>query len=155
MARTMRSPKLETRSSRLKLPMAKRPDWTQIGKGVSIGYRRNQGPGTWNVRVAHRTGHWSKAIGTADDYAEAGAGDVLDYWQAATKAREIGHAARYGGGGKLGTVGEALDAYETALRSVAPILATQPAFARTCRRLWRPRLSGRCGCATSPPGGKP
>jgi integrase len=116
MARTMRSPKLETRSSRLKLPVAKRPYWSQIGKGISIGYRRNQGPGTWSVRVAHQTGHWSKVIGTSDDFAEATGGEILSYWEAAHKAREIGQAARYGGGGRLGTVADALDAYEASLR---------------------------------------
>jgi integrase len=116
MARTMRAPKLEPRSARLKLAIAKRPHWTQIGKGVSLGYRRNQGPGTWNVRVAHRTGHWSKTIGTADDYAESNTSDVLTYWEAAEKARTIGNTARYGGGGKLGTVLDALDAYEASLK---------------------------------------
>ena len=117
MARAMRAPKLETRSARLRLPIAKRPYWTQIGKGVSLGYRRNQGPGTWSIRVAHSTGHWSQVIGTADDYAESNAGDVLTYWEAAGKVRVLGTSARNGdgGGGQLSTVREALVAYETAL----------------------------------------
>jgi integrase len=116
MARTMRAPKLETRSARLKLPVAKRPYWSQIGKGISLGYRRNQGPGTFSVRVAHVTGHWSKVIGTADDFADADGTTIMDYWQAAERARTIGHTSRYGGGGKLGTVADALDAYEAALK---------------------------------------
>ena len=117
MARTPRASKLETRTARLKLAIAKRPYWTQIGAGISLGYRRNHGPGTWSVRVAKTGGHWSEVFATADDYADANAGTVMNYWQAADKARAIGHSARYGGdGGKLGTVGDALDAYETALR---------------------------------------
>ena len=76
------------------------------------------GPGTWSVRVAKAGGgHWSDAFATADDYAEANGATVMDYWQAAGKARAIGHSARHGGdGGKLGTVAEAVDAYE----AVAP-----------------------------------
>jgi integrase len=117
MARTLRAPKLETRSARLKLAIAKRPYWTQVARGVSLGYRRNQGPGTFSVRVAHSAGHWSKVIGAADDYAESNAGDVLTYWEAANKARTLGTNARNGGGGgPLGTVGEALVAYEADLR---------------------------------------
>ena len=118
MARTLRAPKLETRSARLKLAIAKRPYWTQVARGVSLGYRRNRGPGTFSVRVAHSAGHWSKVIGTADDYAESNAGDVLTYWEAANKARTLGTNARNGGsGGQLGTVGEALAAYEADLRA--------------------------------------
>jgi integrase len=118
MARTPRASKLETRTARLKLAIAKRPYWAQIGAGVSIGYRRNQGPGTWSVRVAKAGGgHWSEVFAAADDYADANGATVMDYWQAADKARTIGQSARHGGNsGKLGTVGEALDAYETALR---------------------------------------
>jgi integrase len=113
----MRAPKLETRSARLKLPVAKRPYWTQIGKGVALGYRRNQGTGTWSVRVAKPGGHWSQVIGEADDFADANGGTVMDYWQAADKARSLGTAARHGGNaGQLGTVAEALNAYEGELK---------------------------------------
>ena len=118
MARTLRAPKLETRTARLKLPIAKRPYWTQIGTGISLGYRRNAGPGTWSVRVAHAGGHWSQAFATADDYADANGATVMDYWQAGDKARTIGQSARHGGNsGKLGTVAEALEAYAAALRA--------------------------------------
>ena len=118
MPRTLRAPKLETRTARLKLPIAKRPYWTQIGTGISLGYRRNAGPGTWSVRVAHAGGHWSEVIATADDYTDANGATVMDYWQAADKVRTIGQSARYGGhSGKLGTVLEALDAYEATLRT--------------------------------------
>ena len=69
MARSMRARRLETRTARLKLPIRKKPDWLKIGLGVALGYRRNQGPGTWSVRVADgKSSHWIKAIATADDY---------------------------------------------------------------------------------------
>jgi integrase len=117
MARTMRASQLETRTARLKLAAAKRPYWTAIGKGVALGYRRNKNFGSWNIRVAKPGGHWTQVIGEADDYADANGATVLDYWQAADKARTLGLTARHGGhGGQLGTVAEALSAYEAELR---------------------------------------
>jgi integrase len=121
MPRSMRAPALETRTARLKLKVRKKPYWARIGHGISLGYRRNQGPGTWSVRVAHGgkgRGHWTQVIGTADDHDAANGGALLNFWQAQDKARAIGLAARHGGdgGGKLGTVTEALKAYEADLR---------------------------------------
>jgi len=37
---------LETRSARLKLPIAKKPLFVKIGHGVGLGYRRNRTAGT-------------------------------------------------------------------------------------------------------------
>ena len=42
MARNARAPKLETRSNRLKLPVAKKPTFVRIAPGISLGYRRNE-----------------------------------------------------------------------------------------------------------------
>ena len=68
MARSTRSTKLETRSARLRLPVAKKPVFVKIGPSVGLGYRRNQTAGTWVARVADgKGGNWTKAIGTADD----------------------------------------------------------------------------------------
>ena len=122
MPRSMRAPALETRTARLKLAIAKRPYWARIGQGISLGYRRNRGPGTWSVRVAkgrgRGQGHWSQVIGTADDFDAANAGAVLNFWQAQDKARALGQAARHGGdgGGKLGTIAQAIEAYEADLK---------------------------------------
>ena len=83
MARSTRAPKLETRTARLKLPVARKPVWAKIGLGIAIGYRRNQTAGTWSVRVADGKGaHWIRAIGTADDYDTADGDTFLDFWQA-------------------------------------------------------------------------
>jgi integrase len=119
MPRSMRAPSLESRSARLKLQIAKRPNWVRIGHGVSLGYRRNQGPGAWVLRVANgRGGHWTKALAVADDFDTANGGAILDFWQAQDKARAVGLLARHGddGGGKLTTVAEAVDAYQADLR---------------------------------------
>ena len=41
MARNARSTKLETRTGRLRLPVAKKPVFVKIDRGIALGYRRN------------------------------------------------------------------------------------------------------------------
>ena len=91
----------------------------RIGHGISLGYRRNQGPGAWVLRVANgKGGHWTKALATADDFDSADGGTILDFWQAQDRARAVGLDARHGGsGGKLVTVKEAVGAYEADLKT--------------------------------------
>jgi hypothetical protein len=51
--------KLE-KTPRLKLAVRKKPYFQQITPGVSLGYRRNMGPGAWIVRVADGSaGNWT------------------------------------------------------------------------------------------------
>ena len=119
MARSMRAPSLESRSARLRLPVSKKPVWLRIGHGVSLGYRRNQGPGAWTLRVADgSSGHWTKALATADDFDTADGGAVLDFWQAQDRARALGLSARHGdSSSKLATVAQAVGAYAADLRA--------------------------------------
>ena len=87
MARKIRSG-LETRTARLKRPVAKKPEFVKIAPGISLGYRRNATAGTWVIRVADGKGsNWTKAIGHADDYADANGTTVFDYWQAQDRAK--------------------------------------------------------------------
>ncbi len=53
MARSVRKTSLETRTARLKLPVARKPVFIRIGPGLSHGYRRNQVAGTWVLRLAN------------------------------------------------------------------------------------------------------
>ena len=118
MARSMRASQLETRTARLKLAVRKKPDWVKIAHGAALGYRRNQGPGTWSVRVANgKGGHWIKVLAIADDFDDANGGAVLDFWQAQERARALGLSARHGSGDKLMTVAEAVAAYEADLKN--------------------------------------
>src|SRR5215471_3858859 len=117
MARSIRSAKLENRSARLRLPVAKKPVFVKIGASLGLGYRRNQSAGTWVARVADgKGGNWTKAVGTADDLEGADGNAVLDFWQAQEKARAIGRADQTGAA-KPVTVGEALANYETDLET--------------------------------------
>jgi integrase len=119
MARSIRSPKLETRSARLRLPIRWKPYPVRVAPGVRLAYRRNETAGRWSVIVANgKGGNWMKGFAIADDYEDANGNEVLDFWQAQDRARAL---ARGGNevedGGKPITVSGALDAYEANLKA--------------------------------------
>jgi site-specific recombinase XerD len=90
MARKPRSAQTETRTNRLKLPVRRKPYFTAIAPGIRLGYRRNQGAGTWSVKGADgKGGSWVKVFAVADDYQDADGSTVLTYWQAIDKARAV------------------------------------------------------------------
>jgi hypothetical protein len=156
MARRSRSSQLETRTARLKLTPRKKPyGFLTIAPGIALAYRRNQGAGTWVVRVADGHGsNWTKAFGIADDHEEADGAHVLTFWQAQDKARvlargDVDHGRPY-------TVSEALDAYAADLKArgglaenasrvryhLPPTLAAKTVSLLTSRELqrWRDSL---------------
>jgi hypothetical protein len=145
MARSIRSATLETRTTRLRLAVARKPVFVKIGPRVGLGYRRNQTAGTWVVRVADgRGGNWTKAIGAADDFDVADGSAFLDFWQAQEKARALGHDERgvEGVPKRPSTVGEALNRYEADLRSrgadTGNVTGFAPTFPPACAiRPWR------------------
>jgi hypothetical protein len=111
MARRVRAARLETRTARLKLPIAKKPLFVVLSPGIAVGFRRNRGPGVWVVRASNGHGkQWTKKIGLADDYEDADGQHVLTWWQAQDRAKSL---ARGGDeGGRPITVDEAITAYE-------------------------------------------
>ena len=107
----------ERRAARLKLPIARKPLFAKISPGISLGYRRNVGAGTWVVRVANgKGGHWTKAIGAADDVEDADGRSVLSFWQAQDCARALARSGR-GEQNELISVAQAVDRYEADLRA--------------------------------------
>ena len=126
MARSIRSATLETRSARLRLPVAKKPVFVKLGPQIGLGYRRNQTAGTWVARVADgKGGNWTKAIGSADDFDDADGSSVLDFWQAQEKARAlVREKGGEGGAAEALTLAQAIDRYEADLRCAAATLAT-------------------------------
>lgn len=99
MARMARNAALETRAARLRLKARRRPYFTSTGKkGVLLGYRRlAQGNGSWLVkRYVRRTAtggqYDTEVFAEADDFNDADAASVLDYYQAMTRAGgELSH----------------------------------------------------------------
>jgi integrase len=156
MARRPRSSQLETRTARLKLPPRKKPHgFVTIAPGIALGYRRNQGAGTWVVRVADgHGGNWTKGFAIADDHEGADGAHVLTFWGAQDKARVL--ARGNVDEGRPCTITEALDAYAADLRArgglvenafrvrrhLPPTLAVKTVSLLTSRELqrWRDSL---------------
>lgn len=133
MPRRIRSSTLETRTARLKLAQQRKPYWIAVAPGISLGYRRNAGPGAWNVRAADgKGGNWIKGFSIADDREDADGANVLDFWQAADRAKALARG-QDADAGRPATVSEALADYETDL-------GVRGAGADNATRL-RPRLS--------------
>jgi hypothetical protein len=81
---------LETSTGRLRLGIQKKPYRSRLGPGLSLGYRRNEGPGTWSVIAADGRGQeWLKKIGVADDHDPANGKEILNYTQAVDSARRL------------------------------------------------------------------
>src|SRR5215472_7273526 len=106
--------KLETATARRRLDVRKKPYWTRLSPGIHLGYRRNEGTGTWSVRVADGGAEWIKKLALADDLEPANPPAVLNYWQAVDAARAL--ARRQPGAAddesRPLTVSEALMLYE-------------------------------------------
>jgi integrase len=114
MARRTRAPKIENRTTRLKLAVRRKPYFAAIAPGISLGYRRNLGAGVWVVRGSDGHGaNWTKRFAVADDHEESNEGMVLNFWQAQDRAREIARGTDEAG--RPASVAEALDAYQANL----------------------------------------
>ena len=112
MSRKVRNSLLESRSSRLRLPVARKPAFVRVAPGVSLGYRRNQAAGTWVVRVADgRGGSWTKAICFADDHDEADGQRFLNFWQAQERAKTVARRQKGAPAAEPLTVRSAADTY--------------------------------------------
>lgn len=100
MARSQRHSKLETRTARLKLKVGQRY-FMKIGEGLALGYRRaSDGYGNWQARLMMTDGRYDfQALGRADDFLEANGADVLSFFQAQGKARDV--AKRLAKGSKV------------------------------------------------------
>ena len=140
MPRKLRSAQLETRTARLKLAQARKPYWIAVAPGIALGYRRNAGPGAWNVRAADgKGGNWIKGFAIADDQEEKDGATVLDFWQAADKAKQLARG-QDADAGRPSTVSEALDDYATdlAVRGAHANNARQPRKHLTASLLSKP-----------------
>ena len=83
-----RSSALESSTARRKLAVRKKPYWTRLAPGIALGYRRNEGAGTWSVRSSDGHGAaWVKRIGLADDLEPAAPPTVMTFWEAQKAAR--------------------------------------------------------------------
>ena len=90
MARRIRDLNLESRDARAKLKASGKPYWRAIGLGLHLGYRKGDRAGKWVVRrYIGEQSYQVETIAIADDKLDADGVDVLTFWQAQEKAREI------------------------------------------------------------------
>jgi hypothetical protein len=82
MARKQRSP-LETRKTRLALPVGETIYWANVARGIGLGYRRNRGVGGLLGRVANGRGGYEffPVNAVLDDVEEANGSTVLTFDQ--------------------------------------------------------------------------
>jgi integrase len=88
MARTVRNPKIDTRSARAKVPARREPYWTVLSTGCALGYRKGAKGGTWIGRFRADDGrqHYGP-LGAADDARDPDGLSVFGFAQAQERAR--------------------------------------------------------------------
>lgn len=89
MARTVRNPKIDTRSARARLAARREPFWTVLSQGCALGYRKGVKGGTWVARFRGDDGRQHYApLGAADDARDPDGVSVFSFAQAQERARE-------------------------------------------------------------------
>jgi integrase len=110
MARSIYSAQLRNRTSRLKLPIRKKPFKALVAPGIFLCYRRNSGPGTWSVEASFGL----KRFALSDDHENANGISVMTFYQAQQHALKMVRGSE-GDSDKPVTVDQAIDAYATDL----------------------------------------
>jgi len=88
MARTVRNPKIDTRSAREKLPKRREPYWTVLSAGCALGYRKGAKGGSWIAKFRTDDGKRRlEALGAADDTRDPDGLSVFSFSQAQARAR--------------------------------------------------------------------
>ena len=108
---------LQTPTSRSRLAPRGKPYAVRLIPGVWLGYRAAQsGTGAWiTIAADGKGGRWQKVIGHADDKQASDGTAVLDYEQAALRARALARGDANAAADRPATIGEALASYETDL----------------------------------------
>jgi integrase len=114
MPRRIRESTLDSREARLKLKQRGKPYWRSIGPGLHVGYRKGQDARRWVARIYVGSGQYVvESIGHADDLADADGANVLTFWQAQDRARQVAGQRTLASGQRMGpyTVGAAIEDY--------------------------------------------
>jgi hypothetical protein len=112
-AKTVRERKLDSPAARAKLKHSGKPYWRAIDTGLHLGYRKGLHGGKWVLRRYLGNEKYAvETIGAADDHSAADRINILDFFQAQKKAREIAALAKAPQSAKgPPTVAAAMNAY--------------------------------------------
>jgi integrase len=142
MARKVSFSALESRSARLRLKVRRRPySGPSLARGISLMYRRNGTNGSWVLKASDGHGaYWTKAFALADDFEDADAKSVLNFYQAQDQAKKLARGDDGGTDGAPITVDSALKAYRRDLeaREAKPYNADWPRLHLTSVLLSKP-----------------
>ena len=117
------------------MPIQKKPHWLRLGPGLSLGYRRNAGAGTWSIRAADGRGdEWLKKFAIADDYEPADGKRVLNYSQAIEARADSSCAATFRTRARRRPSRPRSRLTATTSRRAAPTRTTPVGRSSTCRR---------------------
>lgn len=95
MSKTVREKKLDSPAARAKLKASGKPYWRAIDPGLHLGYRKGLTGGKWVLRrYLGNEKYLVETIGPADDHSTADGANILDFFQAQRKAREVAAKAR-------------------------------------------------------------
>jgi integrase len=176
MARSQRHSKLDTRTSRLKLAVRRKPyNGLTLSRGVLLLYRRNAGNGSWVLKASNGHGkYWTKAIAEADDFDASNGAKILTFFEAQDVAKKLASGGVEADATAPISLDRALKDYERDLISrnanvyngqwprlhLTPVLLSKPVQLLTAAELkrWRDSLLGtmapstinrlgRCVCA--------
>jgi integrase len=88
MPRTVRNPKLDTRSARAKLPARATIYWTSLAPGCALGYRKGPKGGVWIAKFVGGGLRQQQALGPADDALDPDGVLAIGYADAQRRARQ-------------------------------------------------------------------
>src|SRR4051812_1144921 len=88
MARTVRNPKLDTRSARAKLAIRDSIYWVSLAPSCALGYRKGPKGGVWIAKLAKAGLRTHKTLGPADDALDPDGVLAISYADAQGMARE-------------------------------------------------------------------
>src|SRR3954452_24980583 len=109
---------LETKTARQRLDIRWKPYWHRLSGGISLGYRRSVGPGSWSVRISDgKRGNSIKRMATADDAEPADGKGIMSFAQAREAGLRLGRGETEEARLAVLTLADAIEAYQDDLKA--------------------------------------
>jgi integrase len=104
---------LESKTARSRLDVRWKPYWHRLSGGISLGYRRSAGSGSWSVRISDgKRGNSIKRIAAADDAEPADGRAIMSFAQARDAALRLSRGETEEAKAAVVTLADAIEAYK-------------------------------------------